>query len=57
MMFLTYIQEYCMNSFARLQAFLCFSFHYSAMHCSLKVIKTVWVIMAKMGLIQPYPKI
>ena len=46
-----------MNSFWRPQAFLCYSFHYSVMHCSLIIIKTVWVIMAKMGLIQPYLKI
>ena len=56
-MFLTYIREYCMNSFVRVQAFSCYLYHYSVIHCSLVIIKTVWVVMVKMGLIQPYPKI
>ena len=47
----------CINVFQRLSSFLCFLLHYYMMHMSLKIIDIVWVILAKMGLNQPYHEI
>ena len=53
-MYSGYNNECCINVFLRLSSFLCFLLHYSMMHMSLIIIDIVWVIMAKMGLNQPY---